>query len=102
MGTCANCHSSDPNLVGIAAGKECRDPFHCAAPESHGNPFRYCPYCNWTESTTLRAAPQGPSVPLTREQQLERSLRDIRTLAEAWVDPSGDQIIALIDQVLIT
>lgn len=49
--SCPFCLSTDPNTVGIAkaTGIACRHPFHCPAPEVHGNPFRYCPYCSWTE-----------------------------------------------------
>lgn len=25
-------------------------PEQCPDPETHGNPFRYCPYCTWTET----------------------------------------------------
>lgn len=54
MSTCSTCASTDPNLVGVlpVTGKECRDTFHCPAPKAHGNPFRYCPYCNWAEGAT--------------------------------------------------
>lgn len=27
----------------------------CPAPEVHGNPFRYCPYCDWRERPTPAA-----------------------------------------------
>lgn len=36
-----------------------------------------------------------------RVRPLERALREIRTLAEAWADPRvGDQIIAVVDRSL--
>jgi ribosomal protein S27AE len=49
---CPFCLSIDPNKVGTekATGITCRHEFHCPVPETHGNPFRYCPYCNWTET----------------------------------------------------
>jgi hypothetical protein len=25
------------------------DTAHCPTPDVHGNPFRYCPNCDWTE-----------------------------------------------------
>lgn len=55
---CPFCLSMDPNKVGTekATGIECRDPFHCPTPEGHGNPFRYCPHCNWTEDGKTVAA----------------------------------------------
>lgn len=47
---CPICLSEDPNLVGILkSGADCTDPFHCPSPDLHGNPFRYCPHCNWAE-----------------------------------------------------
>lgn len=42
-------------------------PEQCPDPSVHGNPFRYCPYCSWTEQgpigeipTPVPAAP-GPA-----------------------------------------
>lgn len=48
---CPFCLSMDPNKVGTekATYITCRHPYHCPAPQVHGNPFRYCPYCSWTE-----------------------------------------------------
>ncbi|WAY18412.1 hypothetical protein OF855_24555 [Mycolicibacterium fortuitum] len=48
---CPFCLSMDPNKVGIeqATGIVCRHPFHCPSPEFHGNPFRYCQWCSWSE-----------------------------------------------------
>jgi hypothetical protein len=48
---CPFCLSMDPNKVGVerATGIVCRHEFHCPVPEVHGNPFRFCPYCSWSE-----------------------------------------------------
>jgi hypothetical protein len=48
---CPFCLSTDPNKVGTeqATGIVCRHEFHCPAPERHGNPWRFCPYCDWRE-----------------------------------------------------
>lgn len=51
MVCCPFCLSLDPNRVGIerATGIRCRHEFHCPVPDTHGDPFRYCAYCNWNE-----------------------------------------------------
>lgn len=48
---CPFCLSLDPNRVGTenATGVTCRHPFHCPSPETHGDPFRYCQWCSWSE-----------------------------------------------------
>lgn len=48
---CPFCLSMDPNKVGIekATGIVCRHEFHCPSPQYHGNPFRMCPHCSWSE-----------------------------------------------------
>jgi hypothetical protein len=30
------------------------DTAHCPTPDVHGNPFRYCPNCDWTEPVLPR------------------------------------------------
>lgn len=49
---CPVCRSGAPSVIGIVrvSGKPCRDAFHCPTPDLHGNPFRYCPNCTWTEA----------------------------------------------------
>jgi hypothetical protein len=51
MVCCPFCLSADPNKVGIekATGIRCNHSFHCPSPEFHGNPFRICPHCAWSE-----------------------------------------------------
>lgn len=60
---CPWCLSLDPNKVGVeqASGKTCRNPFHCPAPETHGSPFRMCPYCDWREDPS-KEPPAGWAV----------------------------------------
>ncbi|MCV7174775.1 hypothetical protein [Mycolicibacterium sphagni] len=43
--------------IKVDSGESCRDPFHCPAPEGHGNPFRYCPHCNWIEPPAAAGRP---------------------------------------------
>ena len=85
--TCTHCGSVDPNIVGVKSGKECRDPFHCPSPETHGNPFRYCPYCTWAEEIQIKQLESKP----VAEAVLTGWWRVILPDGTVWMETSDSQ-----------
>lgn len=100
-GECPNCHSEDPNIVGVerATGLSCEDPFHCPSPEAHGNPFRYCPHCNWTAAKAAAAdTVTVRTLTFINEEELqehaERLNESGKTPDVAIIDAKGVSVLA--------
>lgn len=90
---CPFCLSMDPHKVGTekATGVVCRHEFHCPTPGNHGNPFRMCPYCSWSEDGTLSEMDRAARARLWnrayRSSRLPRG--GISGIGRTWMTPTA-------------
>lgn len=59
------------------------DPEHCPDPSVHGNPFRYCPYCTWTEEAAQEADLPADAPTLSDAALVEEAARRGMTVMDA-------------------
>ena len=59
------------------------DPEHCPDPSVHGNPFRYCPYCTWTEEAAQELDPPANRPTLSDPALVEEAARRGMTVMDA-------------------
>lgn len=65
-------------------------PEECPDPSVHGNPFRYCPNCTWTE---IDDVPESPTEPEGKvDDSIEAQIRAAETAQQASVCVRPDDV----------